>query len=691
MAVGDLDLGLFRLGALEDRFTVSRLPYSLKVLLENLLRHEDGMAVTAEDIEALASWSGGDEGRQIAFRPARVLMQDFTGVPALVDLAAMRYAVAERGGDPSRLELGIPADLVIDHSVSVDLYGRRDALARNYALEFERNHEHYQFLRWGQQAFARLRVVPPATGICHQVNLEHLATVVAALDGLVFPDTLVGTHSHTPMVKGLGVVGWGVGGSEAEAALLGQPISMLIPPVVGLRLSGELPAAATATDLVLTVTEALRRHGVVGKFVEFYGPSVAAVPVENRATIGNMSPEYGSTITIFPIDHETLRYLRFTGRPEELVARVEAYAKEQGLWHEADAEPIFSETLEVDLSTVEPSLAGPARPQDRVPLRQAKERFASALAGSMPDLDEGSADDASAQSFPASDPPAHSRRMSGRGRPPIAEPAARAARPEGSRRTVAVKLEDRTCFELGHGVVAIAAITSCTNTSNPHLMIAAGLLARNAVERGLATKPWVKTSLAPGSKVVMEYYERAGLVPYLEKLGFHLVGYGCTTCIGNSGPLRPEISEAAEAGGLVLVSAVGQPQLRGSDQYGGPDELPRVAAACGRLCAGGDHGRRPLRGTPWPGRRRQRPLPARHLAVGLGRERHPREGTPSRTCSARPTPASSKATDAGANSRSPRVRATCRKSGRPTSGACPTSTASRPSRCPSPTSRRHGY
>ncbi len=386
ITAGDRRYEIFRLAALEGTFGVHRLPYSLKILLENLLRYEDGVTVTGADIENLAGWNGtGAEDREIAFRPARVLMQDFTGVPALVDLAAMRDAAAERGGDPSGLEPGIPADLVIDHSVSVDVFGVADAIVRNSALEFERNRERYQFLRWGQQAFETLRVVPPATGICHQVNLEYLATTIASRDGLAFPDTLVGTDSHTPMVNGLGVVGWGVGGIEAEAAMLGQPISMLIPAVVGFRLAGELPEGATATDLVLTVTERLRGHGVVGKFVEFYGPGVANVPLENRATIGNMSPEYGSTITIFPIDDETLRYLRFTGRPTEVVDLVEAYAKEQGLWHDPAADPVFSQTLELDLSTVEPSLAGPARPQDRVPLREAKSRFVAALGQAMPD------------------------------------------------------------------------------------------------------------------------------------------------------------------------------------------------------------------------------------------------------------------------------------------------------------------
>jgi aconitate hydratase len=580
-ARGTLEAGgerfeIYRLGALDD--DVSRLPYSLKVLLENLLRHHDGVRVTDDDVAALARWSGGraaaggaDAGTsEISFLPARVLMQDFTGVPAVVDLAAIRHAVGERGGDPQSLDPLIPADLVIDHSVQVDVFGRPDALARNAELDYERNLERYQFLRWGQQAFGRFRVVPPATGICHQVNLEYLATVVDTREGVAFPDTLVGTDSHTPMVNGLGVVGWGVGGIEAEAALLGQPISMLIPEVVGFKLSGELPEGSTATDLVLTVTNMLRSHGVVGRFVEFYGPGVANVPLENRATIGNMSPEYGSTITIFPIDDETLRYLRFTGRPDALVALVEAYAKEQGLWFEPAAEPTYTETLELDLSTVEPSIAGPARPQDRVPLREAKRRFAVALVDSLP---EGAAtsvsvtntyDTADALSFPASDPP--SATLDG---PPRAGRAPDPGAPDASdeavgrpHQRVPVHLDASSALdievdvELDHGHVAIAAITSCTNTSNPQVMVAAGLVARRAVERGLTRRPWVKTSLAPGSKVVVDYLDRAGLLPDLEKLGFGVVGFGCTTCIGNSGPLPPPVARAAEEHGLALVSVL---------------------------------------------------------------------------------------------------------------------------------------
>jgi aconitate hydratase len=578
IAVGDRRYDILRLVALEDGFGVSRLPYSLKILLENLLRFEDGVTVTAADIENLAGWNGpggpgvspgqagrpempsgetapGGDDREIAFRPARVLMQDFTGVPAIVDLAAMRDAAAERGADPSSLEPGIPVDLVIDHSVSVDVFGKADAVVRNSALEFERNRERYQFLRWGQQAFETLRVVPPSTGICHQVNLEYLATVVATRDGKAFPDTLVGTDSHTPMVNGLGVVGWGVGGIEAEAAMLGQPISMLIPPVVGFRLAGELPEGATATDLVLTVTERLRKHGVVGKFVEFYGPGVANVPVENRATIGNMSPEYGSTITIFPVDDQTLRYLRFTGRPDEVVALVEAYAKEQGMWLDPSAEPAFSETLELDLSTVEPSLAGPSRPQDRVPLKDAKRRFVVALGQAMPEPAGNSHDEAVAESFPASDPPSDATN-GGHGKPEPAPVAVAVRSVNRPCKPVQVTTADGQSFELDHGHVAIAAITSCTNTSNPQVMVAAGLLAKKAVERGLSSKPWVKTSLAPGSRVVMDYYERAGLIPYLDKLGFNLVGFGCTTCIGNSGPLPAEISAAVNDNGLAVVSVL---------------------------------------------------------------------------------------------------------------------------------------
>jgi aconitate hydratase len=576
LSAGGEDYRIQRLGALAGDFAVERLPYSLKVLLENLLRHQDGVRVDDSDVAALAGWDGSDDaagGREIEFQPARVLMQDFTGVPAVVDLAAMRHAVAERGGDPQSLDPLIPADLVIDHSVQVDVFGRPDALARNAELEYQRNFERYQFLRWGQTAFGQFRVVPPATGICHQVNLEYLATVVATRDGEAFPDTLVGTDSHTPMVNGLGVLGWGVGGIEAEAALLGQPISMLIPSVVGFRLSGELPEGTTATDLVLTVTNILRAHGVVGSFVEFYGPGVANVPLENRATIGNMTPEYGATATMFPIDDETLRYLRFTGRSEAQVALVDAYAKEQGMWHDPAAEPVFSETLALDLGTVEPSIAGPSRPQDRVPLREARERFAVALVDSLPS-EAGAAttpvsithtyDEADAASFPASDPPSaasdgHDHAQHDDTPEVVSHGASGNDRPHAQvpvRLDASSGVDEEVEVTLDHGHVAIAAITSCTNTSNPQVMVAAGLVARKAVERGLTRRPWVKTSLAPGSKVVVDYLDRAGLLADLAKLGFDVVGFGCTTCIGNSGPLPPPIAAAAGEHGLALVSVL---------------------------------------------------------------------------------------------------------------------------------------
>ena len=562
-----------------------RLPYSLKVLLENLLRSEDGANITADHIRALGGWDPAAEPSvEIQYTPARVLMQDFTGVPCVVDLATMREAVRDLGGDPSQVNPLAPADLVIDHSVIADVFGRPDAFERNVEFEYARNRERYQFLRWGQGAFNELKVVPPGTGIVHQVNIEHLASVVmarsapagapAAAGGAggigtdtdagtgtgtvqAYPDTLVGTDSHTTMVNGLGVLGWGVGGIEAEAAMLGQPVSMLIPKVVGFKLTGELPEGATATDLVLTITEMLRRHGVVGKFVEFYGPGVAAVPVANRATIGNMSPEYGSTVAIFPVDEQTLRYLRLTGRDAHQLALVEAYTKRQGLWHDPAAEPDYSERLELDLSTVEPSLAGPRRPQDRVPVAGAKTLFRSALKDYVGDDHgvTGAADEASEESFPASDSPAigHADDPADRPRDLVSAAAGANGRPT---RPVRVAGADGTGFELDHGAVVVAAITSCTNTSNPQVMLGAALLARNAVDRGLARKPWVKTSLAPGSRVVMDYYDRAGLTPYLEKLGFHLVGYGCTTCIGNSGPLADEISAAVNDNDLAVVSVL---------------------------------------------------------------------------------------------------------------------------------------
>ena len=543
---------IFRLAAVPG---ADQLPFSLKILLENLLRTEDGVNVTADAIRAVAAWEPASEpDTEIQFTPARVLMQDFTGVPCVVDLAAMREAMQDLGGDPSRINPLSPAELVIDHSVIADVFGGPDSFERNVALEYERNLERYQFLRWGQRAFDRFTVVPPGTGIVHQVNLEHLARVVFTRDGQAYPDTVVGTDSHTTMVNGLGVLGWGVGGIEAEAAMLGQPVSMLIPKVVGCKLSGALPEGSTATDLVLTITEVLRRHGVVGKFVEFFGPGIANVPLANRATIGNMSPEYGSTCAIFPIDSETLAYLRFTGRDAARVALVEAYAKEQGLWHEPDREPEYSERLELDLGTIEPSLAGPKRPQDRVPLHAARSGFRTALGSIVQHGGEnGGLDEGSAESFPASDPVSV---MGEKASDKPVDSAASSAGGERPSRPTAVTLADGSRCELDHGAVVIAAITSCTNTSNPSVMVAAALLAKKAVERGLQTKPWVKTTLAPGSKVVMDYYERAGLTPYLNKLGFNLVGYGCTTCIGNSGPLIPEVSAAVGESDLAVVAVL---------------------------------------------------------------------------------------------------------------------------------------
>jgi aconitate hydratase len=535
------------------------LPFSLKVLLENLLRTADGVNVTADHIAALARWDPAAEpATEIQFSPARVIMQDLTGVPAVVDLASMREAMADLGGDPGRINPLVPAELVIDHSVIADVFGRPDAFERNVQLEFQRNRERFAFLRWGQDAFRQLSVVPPGTGIVHQVNIEHLARVVMAQPSdaageqvAAYPDTCVGTDSHTTMQNGLGVLGWGVGGIEAEAAMLGQPVSMLIPKVVGFRLTGELPAGTTATDLVLTITELLRRHGVVGKFVEFHGEGVAAVPVANRATIGNMSPEFGSTCAIFPIDAETLSYLRLTGRSADQVALVEAYAKEQGLWHERDRATRYSEELELDLGTIVPSLAGPKRPQDRVALADAKRAFRAALGNYVP-LD--SLDEDIAETFPASDPfVAEKDGALGDQDRPAAADLARDRRPPAP---VEVTPNDGTRTTVDHGSVVIAAITSCTNTSNPSVMVGAALLAKKAVEAGLERKPWVKTTLAPGSKVVMDYYDRAGLTPYLEKLGFNLVGYGCTTCIGNSGPLPDAISAAVAEHDLAVVSVL---------------------------------------------------------------------------------------------------------------------------------------
>jgi aconitate hydratase len=558
LEVGGRTYEIYRLDALQSKYDVARLPFSLKVLLENLLRNEDGVGVRKEDVENLASWDHTAEpATEIAFTPARVVMQDFTGVPAVVDLAAMRDAMGDLGGDANKINPLVPAELVIDHSVQVDVFGTRDAFRVNVDREYERNEERYAFLRWGQGAFEGFKVVPPGTGIVHQVNLEYLARVVFDNEGTLYPDTLVGTDSHTTMINGLGVLGWGVGGIEAEAAMLGQPMSMLIPRVVGFKLGGELPEGATATDLVLTVTQMLREHGVVGKFVEFYGPGVPNLPLADRATIGNMSPEFGSTCAMFPIDKETLRYLEFSGRDAERIEIVEAYAREQGLWHDENSEePTYSETLELDLDEVVPSLAGPKRPQDRVTLTESKASFRMALDGFLPEPDE--CDAPLEATFPASDPTVAQEPKTphehggedtgaGTGGVQVADRASVKAQ---------VTLADGTETELDHGHVVIAAITSCTNTSNPSVMLGAGLLAKNAVERGLQAKPWVKTSLAPGSKVVTEYFERAGLTEYLDQLGFNLVGYGCTTCIGNSGPLPEEISEAVNAEDLAVVSVL---------------------------------------------------------------------------------------------------------------------------------------
>ncbi|MFB4281845.1 MULTISPECIES: aconitate hydratase AcnA [unclassified Nonomuraea] len=535
LRVGDASYEIFRLDAVEG---AARLPYSLKILLENLLRTEDGANITADHIRALGGWDpNAAPSVEIQFTPARVIMQDFTGVPCVVDLATMREAVRDLGGDASRINPLAPAEMVIDHSVIVDYFGHPDAFRRNVEREYERNRERYQFLRWGQTAFDEFKVVPPGTGIVHQVNIEHLARVVMIRDGKAYPDTCVGTDSHTTMENGIGVLGWGVGGIEAEAAMLGQPISMLIPRVVGFKLNGKLPAGATATDLVLTITEILRKHGVVGKFVEFYGEGVSSVPLADRATIGNMSPEFGSTCAIFPIDGQTVDYLRLTGRSEEQIALVEAYAKTQGLWLDPSApEPVFSEYIELDLATVVPSIAGPKRPQDRIALSAAKVTWRHDVQNYVAD----DVDEAGEETFPASDAPASNASANG-GRP---------------HKPVPVTLADGTSFEIDHGIVSIAAITSCTNTSNPYVMIGAALLARNAVEKGLTRKPWVKTSLAPGSQVVTGYFERSGLQPYLDKIGFNLVGYGCTTCIGNSGPLLPEISDAIQANDLAVTAVL---------------------------------------------------------------------------------------------------------------------------------------
>ena len=536
LSVGGRELEIFRGDALQARYDVARLPYTLRILLENVLRREDGVTVTERDVEAVAGWDAAAEpSHEISYNPARVLLQDFTGVPAVVDLAAMRSAMADLGGDPQKINPLIPVELVIDHSVQVDDFATRFSIERNSALEFTRNRERYAFLRWGQGAFANFKAVPPNTGICHQVNLEFLARVVEERDGQAFPDTVVGTDSHTTMINGLGVLGWGVGGIEAEAAMLGEAISMLVPQVVGFRLHGALPEGATATDLVLTVTQILRQTGVVGKFVEYFGHGLAGLTLADRATLGNMSPEYGATCGFFPADDETLRYLRLTGRSDGKVALVEAYCKETGLWHDPDEQSTYSQVVELDLSTVEPSIAGPRRPQDRIPLREGRNAFSAALPSFGVAEGNGHVDEAGEESMDGSD--------------------AAAMTATAERTTVELTIDGET-VEIDHGVIVIAAITSCTNTSNPAVMMGAGLLAKKAVERGLTRRPWVKTSLAPGSRVVTEYYEKAGLTPYLEALGFFTVGYGCTTCIGNSGPLPAEVSEVVTRADLVACAVL---------------------------------------------------------------------------------------------------------------------------------------
>lgn len=553
LEVGSNSYEIFRLSAVPG---TEKLPYALKVLAENLLRTEDGANITADHIRAIANWDPSAEPSiEIQFTPARVIMQDFTGVPCVVDLATMREAVTTLGGDPNKVNPLSPAEMVIDHSVILDVFGRADAFERNVELEYERNGERYQFLRWGQGAFDDFKVVPPGTGIVHQVNIEYLARTVMVRNGQAYPDTCVGTDSHTTMVNGLGVLGWGVGGIEAEAAMLGQPVSMLIPRVVGFKLTGEIQPGVTATDVVLTVTDMLRKHGVVGKFVEFYGAGVAEVPLANRATLGNMSPEFGSTAAIFPIDEETINYLRLTGRSDEQLALVEAYAKEQGMWHDPAHEPAYSEYLELDLSTVVPSIAGPKRPQDRILLSEAKTAFRKDIHNYVEEnlpAEHSKLDEAVEETFPASDPAALSFADDG------AVDVQSAANGAQGRPTKPVKVhsEERGDFVLDHGAVVVAGITSCTNTSNPSVMIGAALLARNAVEKGLSSKPWVKTNMAPGSQVVSDYYEKAGLWPYLEKLGFYLGGYGCTTCIGNTGPLPEEISKAVNDNDLSVTAVL---------------------------------------------------------------------------------------------------------------------------------------
>ncbi len=686
LEVGGSSYEIYRLDAVDGS---DKLPFSLKILLENLLRTEDGANITADHIRSLAAWDPTAEpDTEIQFTPARVVMQDFTGVPCIVDLATMREAMQDLGGDADKINPLAPAELVIDHSVIADLFGAPDSFARNVELEYERNTERYQFLRWGQTAFDDFKVVPPGTGIVHQVNIEYLARVVFERDGVAFPDTLVGTDSHTTMVNGLGVLGWGVGGIEAEAAMLGQPVSMLIPKVVGFKLVGELPEGATATDLVLTITEMLRERGVVGKFVEFYGEGVAAVPLANRATIGNMSPEYGSTVAIFPIDDETIRYLRMTGREEQQVALVEAYAKAQGLWHDPKAEPAYSETIALDLSTVVPSIAGPKRPQDRVTLSDARDSFREALGAYTGDGVASKVDEGSAESFPASDSPAVGTTGNGAAGAPHGTPAhASAGRPSNPAK---VSLEGQE-FEVDHGHVVIAAITSCTNTSNPTVMIGAALLAKKAVERGLERKPWVKTTLAPGSKVVMDYYERAGLTPYLDKLGFNLVGYGCTTCIGNSGPLQEPISKGVNDNDLAVVSV-----LSGNRNFEGrinPDVKMNYLMSPPLVVAYALAGSMDLDITTEPlGMDMQAPTSSSRTS-GRPARRSRRSSTrrSGRRCSAATMPTCSPATRPG---RTSRLRPAAPSPGIPTRRTCAsrrTSRGCRRSRSRSPTSRAPGY
>ncbi|MFT3715211.1 MAG: aconitate hydratase AcnA [Gordonia sp. (in: high G+C Gram-positive bacteria)] len=557
LEVGDNSYEIFRLSAVPG---TEKLPYALKVLAENLLRTEDGANITTEHINALTNWDpNAQPSVEIQFTPARVLMQDFTGVPCVVDLATMREAVAQLGGDPNKVNPLSPAEMVIDHSVILDVFGRADAFERNVELEYQRNGERYQFLRWGQGAFDDFKVVPPGMGIVHQVNIEYLARVVMTRNGQAYPDTCVGTDSHTTMENGLGVLGWGVGGIEAEAAMLGQPVSMLIPRVVGFKLTGEIQPGVTATDVVLTVTDMLRQHGVVGKFVEFYGEGVAEVPLANRATLGNMSPEFGSTCAIFPIDEETVNYLRLTGRTDEELALVEAYAKEQGMWHDASHEPAYSEYLELDLSTVVPSIAGPKRPQDRILLSESKVAFRKDIHNYVEEnhpAPQNGLDEALDESFPSSDPVSISPDEAKLSFSEDDAVVSAANGSEGRPSKPVTVTSDGNTFVLDHGAVAVAGITSCTNTSNPSVMLGAGLLARNAVEKGLTSKPWVKTNMAPGSQVVSDYYEKAGLWPYLEKLGFYLGGYGCTTCIGNTGPLPEEISKAVNDNDLTVTAVL---------------------------------------------------------------------------------------------------------------------------------------